>query len=48
MEVEVNRKLSHPIVRNENEIKNQAKHVKDCISKSEYEFIIPSGSQPGK
>ena len=23
-----------------------AKH--DCISKSEYEFIVPSGSQPGK
>ena len=48
-EVKVNPKLAHPIIRNENKIKNYlAKHVKDCISKSEYEFIVPSGSQPGK
>ena len=39
----------HPVIRNENSIKNYLqKNVKGCIGKDEFEKICPSGSQPGQ
>ena len=40
---------AHPVIRNENSIKNYLqKNVKSHISKEEYDKICPSGSQPGQ
>ena len=48
-EIFINPNLAHPVIRNENSIRDYLrKNVKDHISKKEFDVIYPSGSQPGK
>ena len=48
-EVEEHPNKPHPVIQNENKIKNfLQKNVKGHIAKQEYERICPSGSQPGQ
>ena len=48
-EITINTNLSHPVIRNENNIRNYLRqNVKGFISQETFDSIYPSGSQPGK
>ena len=48
-EITISPNKDHPVIRNENHIKYvMKKHLRHKISKQEYEFLTPCGSQPGK